>query len=46
MLYSDPARPEQVRQALLDVLLQRVGEHAAQRESGEVVLGAGVDLPG
>ena len=41
-LYLDPAHPEQVRQAVLDVLLGRVRVHAAARETGEVIVVAGV----
>jgi mycothiol synthase len=41
-VYADPAHPEQVRQALLDVLMERVREHAAHRRTGEVIVGAGV----
>jgi mycothiol synthase len=40
-VYADPAHPEQIRQALLDVLLARISHHAGDRESGEVVAGAG-----
>jgi hypothetical protein len=41
-VYSDPVHPEQVRQALLDIVLERVREHATQRRTGEVIVGAGV----
>ena len=41
-VYADPAHPEPIRQALLDVLLERVAEHAARCESGEVIVSAGV----
>jgi mycothiol synthase len=41
-VYADPAHPEQVRQALLDVLLGRVREHAAARDTSEVIVTAGV----
>lgn len=41
-VYSDPVHPEQVRQALLDLVLERVREHATQRRTGEVIVGAGV----
>ena len=41
-VYADPVHPEQVRQALLDVVLERVREHANQRRTGEVIVGAGV----
>ena len=29
-VYADPAHPEQLRQALLDVLIERVAEHASR----------------
>ena len=41
-VYADPAHPEQLRRALLDVLIGRVAEHARRRETGEVIVGAGV----
>jgi len=41
-VYADPVHPEQVRQALLDIVLERVREHASQRRTGEVIVGAGV----
>ena len=41
-VYADPVHPEQVRQALLDIVLERVREHATQRRTGEVIVGAGV----
>ncbi|HMG31718.1 MAG TPA: GNAT family N-acetyltransferase [Jiangellaceae bacterium] len=41
-VYADPAHPDTVREAVLDVLLNRVRELARERENGEVTVGAGV----
>ncbi len=41
-VYVDPVHPSEVREALLDVVLDRAREHARNRESGEVITSAGV----
>lgn len=41
-VYADPAHPSEVGEALFDVLLDRVREHARGRANGQLIVGAGV----
>jgi ribosomal protein S18 acetylase RimI-like enzyme len=43
-VYADPAHPGVVREALYDLLIERVREHAAERPNREVMVSVGVHV--